>query len=346
MDNKKVLVFGAGAIGGVFGAWIAEKYNHVYFYDLPAVTESLDKNGITSYLQDHKKNGVNIKVKTISDLAELPNPDVIILAVKNYSLDKVSCIIRDKVKGEPIVVALQNGQENQKVLPKYFKKVIYGVVGFNAWLDEPGVIGYQSKGPLVIGTPDNSLQLELKEISELFNLAVETIITDHLQDAVHTKMIVNLTNSLTTLIGHSVKEIDNVSVFQKLLSNLTYEGVQIVKAAGYNECKIGNMPPWRLIWAAANLPQFVTRIPFKKNVKKMVISSMAQDIIQNGSPDSELESINGYFLDMAKKNKVKAPFNRAVYDLCKQHFAKPKFTPIKLDEVWSEVQMEKQVLTP
>jgi 2-dehydropantoate 2-reductase len=338
-NNKIVLVFGVGAIGGSVGAWVAEKYNDVYFYDLPAVIDSLKKNGITSYLQDHKKDGVNVKVNTISDLAELPNPDVIILAVKNYSLDKASSIIRETVNGEPVVVALQNGQKNQQVLPKYFQRVVYGVVGFNAWLDDPGVIGYQNKGPIVIGTPDNSLKTELCEISKLFNLGVGTISTDHLHDAVHTKMIVNLTNSLTTLIGHSVKEITDVSIFQRLLTNLTYEGVKIVKAAGYNECKIGNMPPWRLMWAGANLPQFVTRIPFNQNVKKMVISSMAQDIIQNGRSDSELESINGYFLDLAEKNRVDAPFNRAVYDLCKKHFGKDKFEPIELEEVWSAVQL-------
>ncbi len=39
----------------------------------------------------------------------------------------------------------------------------------------------------------------------------------------------------------------------------------------------------------------------------MVVSSMAQDIIVNGGSRSELESINGYVLALAKKHGVKTP---------------------------------------
>ncbi len=48
------------------------------------------------------------------------------------------------------------------------------------------------------------------------------------------------------------------------------------------------------------------------------MSSMSQDIIQRGGTDSELESLTGYILRLARRNRVKAPYNEAVYELGKE----------------------------
>ena len=151
-------------------------------------------------------------------------------------------------------------------------------------------------------------------------------------------MIINLTNSITTLTGHGFTRF-LIRVFSRhLFTNLLYEGVQIVKAMGYKECKIGGMPPWRKIWMGAKLPQIITRGMFNKNTKKMVMCSMAQDIIQRGGHDSELETINGYFVKMADKYNLKAPYNRAIYDLCKEQFSKEKFEPLDVKVIMDEVK--------
>ncbi len=39
--NSKVLIFGAGAIGGSVGAWIAENYDNIYFLDKGKTAERL-----------------------------------------------------------------------------------------------------------------------------------------------------------------------------------------------------------------------------------------------------------------------------------------------------------------
>ena len=48
--------------------------------------------------------------------------------------------------------------------------------------------------------------------------------------------------------------------------------------------------------------------------------------------------IGGYIVGLADKHSLKAPFNRAVYELCKREFAKPKFAPLDIGEVWRAVQ--------
>lgn len=334
----EVLVFGAGPVGLTVGGWLAPHTAHLTFLDKPDVVSALKKNGLNLYEQNQKKNTVRYYVKAVDDLGDTPPPDLIFLCVKNYSLAPVSELLVKHFGDTPLVVGFQNGAENQRVLPRYFKKVIFGVVCYNAWLDAPGVAGYQKKGPLVLGTPTGDLRAECRSVAALLGQGVETIVTDHLLDAVYSKMIINLTNSLTTLVGHGFKPISDTSVFQTLLSNLTWEGVQIVKAAGLKECKLGGMPSWTLIQAAANLPNWVTKPVFDKNVAKMVVSSMAQDVLQRGQTQSELDTINAPLLALADYHGVAAPFNRAVYDLCRERFAAKHFTPMDVKEVYAAVE--------
>ena len=96
------------------------------------------------------------------------------------------------------------------------------------------------------------------------------------------------------------------------------------------------MPGWGTIRFAAKAPLFITRPIFKKNMRKMVISSMAQDILQNKRTDNELQSINGCLLALADEHRVDAPLNRRLYQLCLASFNEG-FKPLPLETVWQKV---------
>lgn len=340
-DHPKIVIFGAGAIGGSFGAWIAEHFDNIYFVARGENEKAFRKNGLTTYQADHPDSKVNVPIKVISSIQEVPDADLVVIGVKNFSLETVAREIKQSTGDRPIIVGLQNGVANETILPKYFSKVIYGVVGYNAWIDEPGVIGYQKKRPLIIGTKDNELIDEMKKIALIFNLGVETRITDRLRDAAHTKLVVNLANSLTTLVGLNVVDIpeSSMKLFQKLFASMLFEGTKIVKAAQVREYKIEGLPTWRQIWLLAHLPVALTGRRFQQSTKNFYISSMAQDIIQRGGMTSELESINGYLLRLAKKYGVKAPVNQAIYELCKTSFSKPGFKPLSVEEITKKMKL-------
>lgn len=337
-DDLKIVFLGVGVIGGSVGSWIAPHHAETYFLDIGPVAETLRAKGITTYPGDAPDRKETVQVRVIDDLAEVPDADVIVLGVKNYSLESVAGIVKGKLGDRPVIVGMQNGIENQRILPSYFSKVVYCVVSYNAWMDEPVVIGYQKKGPLHLGTLGGDLSKELEQISAVFNLGVETEVTDRIQDAIHSKLVLNLTNSLTTLLGLGVRPIPNRELLQKLLSNLLWEGITIMKAAGYQESKLGGMPSWTLLWLSAKLPRLLTKKLFEKNVKKMVLSSMAQDVIVRRSKDTELESINGYVVELAARHGLKAPYNRAIYELSKREFAKDDFQPLEAEAIGEAVR--------
>ena len=336
----KLVIIGAGAIGGCLGGWLSEKYNDVYLIDQGEVAKNLKQKGLTLYQQGMENDKKKIPVKVIDRLADAGTPDVIAIAVKNYSLEAVAKSVKAEMKGDPIILALQNGVLNQTLLPKYFKKVVFAVIEFNAWFDEPCVIGYQNKGPFVLGCTDNANKNEVAALQNYMNGAVETISTDRIRDAAYCKMIINLTNSYTTLVGFKYREIGSLPLFKKVLSTSMYEGIQVLQKMGVQEYKAENMPTWSKIKASATLPDLITMGIFKKNLAKMVLSSMAQDVLQRKSGVSELESLLGEFVRLADEHKVPAPYNKAVYKLCKEEFAKKDFKPLTEEQVWQAVQRE------
>ena len=337
VKHLKVVVAGAGVIGGAVAAWISENYDNLFVVDLPEVAARLRRDGVTTYPEGRPDLAQHVPLQVLPDFEAARDADVVVLGVKNYHLDAAARQLREAAGDGPLVMGMQNGAANQEILPRYFSKTAYGVISFNAWTDEQGRIGYQQKGPLHIGTRYNELRAELDEIADVFNLGVETHVTDRLADAVHAKLVLNLTNSLTTLMGLGVRPIEDEALFQRLLTNLLAEGVAIVKAAGYRESRLGGMPPWLKIQAGAVLPRFLTAGMFRRNAKKMVMSSMAQDVIQHGRADTELETINGYLLSLADRHGLAVPYNRAVYVLCREHFARDDFTPLSLSAIASHV---------
>ena len=334
----KTVIIGAGAIGGCLGGWLSQKHEEVYLLDQGDVARNLKEKGVTMYHQGEEDKKTHVPVKVIDSLSEAADADVVAIAVKNYSLEGVAKSVKEQMTGDPLVIGLQNGIENQSLLPTYFSRVVYAIIEFNAWIDEPGVVGYQEKGPFVLGTRENEMQDELKMLQDYMGIAVETVITDRIRDAAYCKMVINLTNSFTTLVGFKYREISSMPLFKKVLSNSMYEGVQIIKAEGVKEFSAGDMPSWGKITASAKLPDFITMGIFKKNLDKMVLSSMAQDILQRRSGISELDSLVGHFVALADKHKLPAPYNRTVYSLCKSEFAKPDFEPLTEEQVWEAVK--------
>ena len=55
--------------------------------------------------------------------------------------------------------------------------------------------------------------------------------------------------------------------------------------------------------------------------------------------NTELEDLNGYFITMAEQFGMKIPYNRTIYDLCKERFEKvDTFQPLAIEEVFSRVK--------
>jgi 2-dehydropantoate 2-reductase len=339
MPLGDVVIYGAGSIGSTIGGWITPSYPDVYLTARGEHAKAMKERGLTSYGAT-SRSPETFAVNVIDDLTEASNAKVLVLTVKNYDIEEAAKNISSRLDDQAIVVALQNGVENQRILPKYFSKVIYGVVGYSAIVLKPGVVRYQSRGPVYLGTIDNELKYSIEEICRTFNLGFETEITHRLQDAVHSKIVLNLTNALFTLVGVNHREISSYTKLATMTSRLLNEGVDIIRAAGCKEYHMKNYPSWITIRSGLKLPSFIRTLVLRRNLEHAILNSMGQDVLLKQSRETELEYLNGYVLNLADSKGIKAPYNKALYDLCKSKFDQPGFQPLSIEQVWEQLNLD------
>lgn len=333
-DNVRIVIYGAGAIGSSLCGLIYPKYSNIYLLARGENAKILKSKGLTLYeLKNNNPKPINVNV--IEDLNDITSIDVVIITVKNYDLEEVAKDISSKLEDNPIIVAMQNGIENQEILPKYFSKVIYGVIVFSAWRDKPGIFGYRSRGIIFLGTIDNIFNPIMEKIRKIISLGIKTRITDNLQDAARSKMIMNLNNATTALIDLDTIDDNTISKFRKIITNVILEGISIIETAGFKEFKLKRLPDWKSIKMVNKIPEEIANERFRENIKGMAFSSMVQDMVIHQRNKSELESLNGYFIELADSLEIEAPYIKTIYEICKEEFKKIPFNPLNINLVWN-----------
>jgi 2-dehydropantoate 2-reductase len=273
----------------------------------------------------------------IESLNEISPPEIIVITVKNYDLEKLAQALRRQLGDyEPIVASFQNGVENQKIIPKYFSKATFGVVCYNAWREGIGKVSYVKRGYVIIGTPNNTMNDELNKISGFLNPGLECVITNRFQDAVHCKLGINLINGLMALVGFRKRSIESEKILVHMTTRLLEEGVHVLQTAGFKEHFIGNnLPSWSDIKTAVDIPESPENPLFDFIIHRVGPTSMTQDVF-SGKKNTELDSLNGYMLELAKKVGVAMPINRAIYEIAKERF-RSNFKPMEEIDLWEMI---------
>lgn len=135
----RMLVVGAGAIGGYFGGRLLEKGEDVTFLVREKRKQQLEKDGLVI---KSAHGDLQVAVKTIMAGEKAEPFDVILLATKAYHLHNAMESIQDFVSEETIILPLFNGIAHLEKLDKVFekRKVMGGLCFIETTLDEKGTI--------------------------------------------------------------------------------------------------------------------------------------------------------------------------------------------------------------
>src|SRR5712692_9046177 len=146
----KVLMVGAGAVGGYFGARLVKAGVDCAFLLRPRTLAAVKQKGLTVHSVDQS---FTVHPVASSDPRELPKADLVILSVKRYDLDEVIEQLQPVLLANATVLTLQNGVDAEarilELVPK--ARLFAGVSYIYAKIAEPGVIEHYKRGSVAIG---------------------------------------------------------------------------------------------------------------------------------------------------------------------------------------------------
>ncbi|HEV7803127.1 MAG TPA: 2-dehydropantoate 2-reductase N-terminal domain-containing protein, partial [Burkholderiales bacterium] len=145
----KILILGAGALGGYYGARLIEAGADVTFLVRPGRAAVLRQQGLVvrSPLGDFER-----AVRTISREEATPDYDLVLLACKAYDLDDAMAAVEPAISSRALVIPLLNGMAVYDTLDARFgkDKVLGGVAYIATKLEASGNVAHLSSGDTLL----------------------------------------------------------------------------------------------------------------------------------------------------------------------------------------------------
>lgn len=224
----RVVVFGAGAIGGVIGARLFQHGSDVTFVARGENFAALSRGGLQLEAPEETATLKIPVVPSASDLS-IGSNDVVILAVKSQDTRGALVDLAKAIPPEVAIVCAQNGVENERAALRMFQNV-YGVcVMCPATHLEPGVVRAISSpitGLLDVGRWPQGLDERAVALSELLKGATFDSIARHdIARWKWGKLLMNLTNAVQAVCGSE-------DPAPELTRRVIEEGVEVLARAG------------------------------------------------------------------------------------------------------------------
>ncbi len=302
----RIIVFGAGALGSLFGALLSRQ-NEVYLVGRKEHVEVINYRG----LEVEGKSDGTFEVSAGERLKDAPfYPNWIILTVKAYQTEEAADEILNTFPNVP-VVSFQNGIKNEEILREMGINAVGGVTSHGVTYLGPGRIRHAGTGRTVIGELDGRISMRVRALAYVLSEAgIITEVSDNIKGEIWLKGSVNaVINPITAILGVENGYLLEIESLRKLGDEVAEECEEIARARSID---LPGRPieEWKTV----------------AEMTKHNLSSALQDI-KNGKR-TEIREINGAFLKIAEKNGINAKYNRVLTEMV---IAKEKLNELKID---------------
>jgi 2-dehydropantoate 2-reductase len=146
----KIMMVGAGAVGGFFGASLVKAGVPCSFLLRAQTLAAVRQKGLSVHSVDQSFTVYPI---ASSEPRDLPQSDLIILSVKRYDLDEVITRLRPALSPQATILTLQNGVDTEARIRELAPgiPILGGVAYIYSRIAEPGVIEHYKRGAVAIG---------------------------------------------------------------------------------------------------------------------------------------------------------------------------------------------------
>jgi 2-dehydropantoate 2-reductase len=293
--SMKILVVGAGAVGGYFGARIAEAGRDVTFLVRPSRREQLQRDGLR-ILSPH--GNLTIKPQTItSDQIHSPY-DVILLSVKSFALDPAIADMAPAVGPETMIYPALNGMRHVDTLVRRFgpTPILGGVCMIASDLDAEGrIVQMMEMQKLIYGERDGQITPRIQQLDEAFRgTGFDTELSVNIVQAMWQKWVYIAAMGLVTcLFNGAVGEINAAPYGEETALQALDECAAVASACGF-----------------APASPFLNLVRNQLTAKgSKFTSSMFRDMQKGAQP--EADAILGDLLDYGRSHQLQTPLLQA-----------------------------------
>ncbi len=290
----KIAVVGAGAMGSLFGAMLAEAGNEVWLYDVWLEhVQAINQDGLRIEREGKIRT---VEIRATADLQQIGQAELVIIFVKSSRTKLAAKTALNLAGSDGSVMTLQNGMGNADVIAEFFEpeRILAGTTSHGATMLGPGSIRHAGSGPTTIGTwsqTEGGLQ-RAGQFAEFFNRAgIKTESTADVRSVVWNKLLINIgINAITALTQIKNGQVLNLEITRELSRNAVVEALNVARAA---DIKVQD--------------DAVDRVFKVAEATALNRSSMGQDV--DSRRQTEIAAINGFIVREAKRLGLEAPVN-------------------------------------
>lgn len=307
----KIVMMGAGGVGGCFGALLHRAGEQVWFIARGEHLKAMQANGlqVTSVLGDF-----TIKITATDDLVEAGVADLVVFGVKSYHTEAAAERMRPMIGPRTTILCLQNGVDNEEKLAAIYgeRAVLPAVVHIFSAVSAPGVIA-QTGGPrkITFGEPDGSISPRVERIFEAFRKAEINCerSTRIMADLWEKFLFICAVGGMTALTRAPIGEIRSCPESRAMLRAVMEEVAAVARAK-------------RIPIAADAVGQ---AMQFVDGLAPGGRASLYHDVA--AGKRLELDALAGAVVRFGEETGVAIPMNRAIYAALKPHDLKARGQP-------------------
>ena len=243
----KILMLGAGGIGGYYAARLAEAGHQVVLTARGDHLAALQANGLTVDYEGqvfHHSLPACHHQDLVRDY-KADDFDLIVIALKSTATSTVMTELSEWLKaGSVPVLSLQNGVDNEPLISEVVGegRVLGGLaVRIGGHITEPGKVFAEGVAQIVVGAwpqqqPDDSRMALLKKLEIAFNEAgIPATVTEDIRYELWRKLVINNgVNPLSALTLLDTRSLTRHPEFGKMVYGMMAETVEASRADGVN----------------------------------------------------------------------------------------------------------------
>jgi 2-dehydropantoate 2-reductase len=330
LGNRPIAIAGAGAVGCFVGGLLAAAGRPVILLGRDEAMRRLAAGGLRLTALDGMDRSLDPSAFTATpDPATLAECGLVLVTVKSGGTAEMASLIARHAPEEAVVVSLQNGVSNTRVLRDALpdRTVVPGMVPFNIARLGPAHLHRASSGRILIeaGLPDITAALSVPGLPVAGEGRIEAVQWG--------KLLINLNNALNALSGLPLRDELLSRAWRRLLAAQIDEGLAVLEIADI-PVKAPLPVPIGLLPAMLRLPTPIFSLLARRMLPMdpKARSSMWDDLDRRHP--TEIDALQGAVIGLGQRYEIPTPVTTEVASLVKRAEAagagSPGLTPDKV----------------